>query len=145
VTPQHLIINRNAHVSPAGFGRTLMPAGRKARAAPPASAQPRPRHLPNSSSAPTVRRTAVTQGIRVRLRRHLQRALCAGKLCGRVRGGGRPGPFRSFASENGPRFYGLPLNDRQITLEWAETAVPAEVEGLVPFHAGETLRSRFVG
>jgi dihydroorotase len=53
--------------------------------------------------------------------------------------------FEGFASENGPRFYGLPLNDRQITLEWAETAVPAEVEGLVPFHAGETLRWRFVG
>jgi len=48
-----------------------------------------------------------------------------------------------FASENGPRFYGLPLNDGTITLERTEVDVPERIEAggieLVPFHAGETL------
>jgi dihydroorotase len=48
--------------------------------------------------------------------------------------------FEGFASENGPRFYGLPLNEGRVTLERAEVEVPAEIGGLVPFHAGETLR-----
>ncbi len=48
--------------------------------------------------------------------------------------------FEAFASENGPRFYGLPLNDGTITLERGECEVPDEIGGLVPFHAGETLR-----
>ena len=51
--------------------------------------------------------------------------------------------FEAFASENGPRFYGLPVNEGQVTLERAETAVPAQVDAsgtsIVPFHAGETL------
>jgi dihydroorotase len=48
--------------------------------------------------------------------------------------------FEAFASENGPRFYGLPLNDGTITLERGECEVPHEIGGLVPFHAGDTLR-----
>jgi dihydroorotase len=47
--------------------------------------------------------------------------------------------FEAFASENGPRFYGLPLNEGAVTLERAETTVPDEIGGLVPFHARETL------
>lgn len=57
--------------------------------------------------------------------------------------------FEAFASENGPRFYGLPLNEGTVTLERVEHEVPARVEqgdiSLVPFHAGETLRWRFAG
>jgi dihydroorotase len=52
--------------------------------------------------------------------------------------------FEAFASINGARFYGLPVNEGTITLERAEVAVPDEVEGLVPFHAGETLRWKLV-
>jgi dihydroorotase len=44
-----------------------------------------------------------------------------------------------FASENGPRFYGLPLNDGTVTLVKGETRVPDEMDGVVPFRAGETL------
>jgi dihydroorotase len=55
--------------------------------------------------------------------------------------------LEAFASENGPRFYGLPLNEGTVTLERAEVAVPALVDangaGVVPFHAGETLYWRF--
>ena len=50
--------------------------------------------------------------------------------------------LEAFASDNGARFYGLPLNEGTITLERAEIEVPAEIGGVVPFHAGETLRWR---
>jgi len=54
--------------------------------------------------------------------------------------------FEGFASEHGPRFYGLPLNEGTITLEKAAHEVPARIEhgdiALVPFHAGQTLAWR---
>jgi len=53
--------------------------------------------------------------------------------------------LEAFASLNGPRFYGLPPNDGTLTLQKADVRVPDEIEGLVPFHAGETLGWRFVG
>jgi len=53
--------------------------------------------------------------------------------------------FEAFASEHGPRFYGLPLNEGMVTLERAPQAVPEMVDGLVPFHAGETLGWRLAG
>ncbi|HEY0148861.1 MAG TPA: dihydroorotase [Allosphingosinicella sp.] len=57
--------------------------------------------------------------------------------------------LEAFASENGARFYGLPLNKERIVLERAEVTVPETVTAgdaeLVPFHAGETLRWRLAG
>ena len=53
--------------------------------------------------------------------------------------------LEAFASVNGPQFYGLPLNEGTVTLERAEVEVPDEIAGLVPFHAGQTLRWRFAG
>ncbi|MBD3728457.1 MAG: dihydroorotase [Sphingomonadales bacterium] len=57
--------------------------------------------------------------------------------------------FEAFASENGPRFYGLPLNEGTVTLERAAHDVPARIaagaDELVPFHAGETIGWRFLG
>lgn len=51
--------------------------------------------------------------------------------------------FEAFASENGPRFYGLPLNEARITLKRAPVTVPDRLAAagaeMVPFHAGETL------
>jgi dihydroorotase len=52
--------------------------------------------------------------------------------------------FEAFASEHGPRFYGLPLNDGTVTLERTPQTVPEHVDALVPFHAGETLNWRLV-
>ena len=53
------------------------------------------------------------------------------------------------ASENGPRFYGLPLNEERVALERIEASVPDSLPAagteVVPFHAGETLRWQFVG
>jgi dihydroorotase len=57
--------------------------------------------------------------------------------------------FEAFASENGPRFYGLPLNEGRVVLERSPVEVPhalaAAGTSVVPFHAGETLRWRFAG
>lgn len=51
--------------------------------------------------------------------------------------------FEGFASEHGPRFYGLPLNEGTVTLRRESVQVPERVAAgsteLVPFHAGETL------
>ncbi len=56
--------------------------------------------------------------------------------------------FEAFASLNGPMFYGLPVNEKTVTLERIATQVPPVVDGgaepIVPFHAGETLRWRLV-
>ena len=56
--------------------------------------------------------------------------------------------LQGFASEHGPRFYGLPLNPDFITLERVATPVPARIPAagteIVPFHAGEVLDWRFV-
>jgi dihydroorotase len=52
--------------------------------------------------------------------------------------------LEAFASENGPRFYGLPLNEERVTLERREARVPDRIglDGgeLVPFQAGQALR-----
>jgi dihydroorotase len=57
--------------------------------------------------------------------------------------------LEAFASENGPRFYGLPLNEERVALERAEATVPDSIPGagtrLVPFLAGRTVRWRFAG
>jgi len=47
--------------------------------------------------------------------------------------------FEAFASENGPNFYNLPLNEGTFSLERAEMSAPDLVEGVVPFLGGETL------
>ena len=53
--------------------------------------------------------------------------------------------LEAFASENGARFYGLPLNDDSVTLERVEVAVPDRLGGdIVPFLAGQTIVWRFV-
>ena len=50
--------------------------------------------------------------------------------------------LEGFASEHGPRFYGLPLNEGSVTLDRLDSAVPDRIAGLVPFHAGERLGFR---
>jgi len=53
--------------------------------------------------------------------------------------------FEAFASINGARFYDLPVNEETVTLERTELEVPHDIDGIVPFHAGERLRWRFLG
>jgi len=53
------------------------------------------------------------------------------------------GHFEAFCSLNGPRFYGLPINDTFIELERKESQVEASIaltdDTLIPFLAGETV------
>ena len=55
--------------------------------------------------------------------------------------------FEAFASEYGPRFYGLPLNEERITLVREQLSVPERISAggteIVPFHAGALLGWRF--
>jgi dihydroorotase len=57
--------------------------------------------------------------------------------------------LEAFASENGPRFYGLPLNDERVRLERVSQHVPKVLDlpaaPVVPFHAGERLGWLFWG
>ena len=62
---------------------------------------------------------------------------------------GKLDKLEAFASINGPRFYGLPLNEGSITLERAEVNVPERIESggieIIPFRAGETLGWKLAG
>ncbi|WP_293874158.1 MULTISPECIES: dihydroorotase [unclassified Sphingomonas] len=53
--------------------------------------------------------------------------------------------FEGFAAEHGARFYGLPLNDGTVTLVRDTVVVPDRIGEVVPFLAGETLGWRFAG
>jgi dihydroorotase len=57
--------------------------------------------------------------------------------------------LEGFASESGPRFYGLPLNEDRIVLErtplTVELTIPAAGTHIVPFHAGDRLSWSFKG
>jgi dihydroorotase len=52
---------------------------------------------------------------------------------------GALGRLEAFASENGARWYGLPLNEGTVTLVRGGELVPERVGEVVPFHAGERL------
>lgn len=56
--------------------------------------------------------------------------------------------LEGFASEHGPKFYGLPLNDAMVSLERRNIQVPDDIESagskLVPFHAGSDLNWRIL-
>ncbi|MEE9273042.1 MAG: dihydroorotase [Robiginitomaculum sp.] len=57
--------------------------------------------------------------------------------------------LESFASLNGPKFYGMKPNTRKIILERSDTHIPKFINimdtKIIPFHSGETLNWRFAG
>ena len=53
--------------------------------------------------------------------------------------------LEGFASEHGARFYGLPLNEGTVTLAREAVVVPDRVGDVVPFLAGATLGWRMLG
>lgn len=57
---------------------------------------------------------------------------------------GALGRFEAFASVNGPRFYGMPLNETRVTLRREPWRVPERVGSVVPFLAGEEVAWRLV-
>ncbi len=62
---------------------------------------------------------------------------------------GALGKLEGFASEHGPNFYGLPLNEGTVTLKRFAITVPDNIEAggttIVPFHAGQELRWQIAG
>ncbi|MBV9840007.1 MAG: dihydroorotase [Sphingomonadaceae bacterium] len=150
ITPQHLLINRNAlfdgGLRPHAYCLPVAKRERHRLAVRRAAVSGSPKFFLGTDSAPHgVHRKEAACG-------------CAGifnapfALEGYARVFEEEGALdrlEGFASEHGARFYGLPLNDGTVTLERAAVTVPERIgEGdlaVVPFHAGETLAWRFVG
>jgi len=144
VTPQHLIINRNAMFAgglrPHAYCLPVAKREEQRLAVRKAATSGSPKFFLGTDSAPHTREAKESA------------CGCAGifnapfaleSYAGVFEEEGALDKFEAFASINGPHFYGLPLNDGMVTLERAEVEVPAEIAGVVPFHAGETLRWRF--
>lgn len=149
ITPQHLIINRNAifagGIRPHAY--CLPVAKREAHrlAVRRAAVSASPKFFLGTDSAPhSVERKEAACG-------------CAGifnapfaieAYAKAFDEEGALDRLEAFASENGPRFYDMPLNEDRITLERVPVSVPDAIgEGaarLVPFQAGETLPWRLL-
>ena len=143
VTPQHLIINRNAIFSgglrPHAYCLPVAKREQHRRAVRKAATSGSPKFFLGTDSAP-----------------HTREAKESGCGCAGIFNApfalesyatvfeeeGALDRFEAFASINGASFYGLPLNEGSVTIERAETQVPESIGGVVPFHAGETVRWR---
>ncbi len=144
ITPQHLHLNRNAlfagGLRPHAFCLPVVKRERHRQAVRAAATSGSPKFFLGSDSAPHPR--------------HAKESGCG---CAGIFNApfalesyatvfdeeGALDRLEGFASEHGARFYGLPLNDRMVTLERAKLEVPqritvGEIE-LVPFHAGATM------
>jgi dihydroorotase len=144
VTPQHLIMNRNAifagGLRPHAYCLPVAKREKHRLAVRKAATSDSPKFFLGTDSAPHAR--------------HAKESACG---CAGIFNApfalesyatvfeqeGALDRLEAFASVNGPNFYGLPVNEGTITLERAEVQVPDEIAGLVPFHAGETLQWRF--
>jgi dihydroorotase len=145
VTPQHLIINRNAMFAgglrPHAYCLPVAKREEQRLAVRKAATSGSPKFFLGTDSAPHTREAKESA------------CGCAGifnapfaleSYAGVFEEEGALDRLEAFASVHGPKFYGLPLNDGTVTLEKTDVEVPAEVAGVVPFHAGERLRWRFV-
>lgn len=149
ITPQHLHLNRNAlfagGLRPHAYCLPVVKRERHRLAVRAAAVSGSPKFFLGTDSAP-----------------HLKEAKESGCGCAGIWNAphalesylavfedeGALDRFEGFASQHGARFYGLPLNEGTVTLERTDNPVPGELAAaestLVPFHAGETLRWRFV-
>ncbi|HYD14188.1 MAG TPA: dihydroorotase [Allosphingosinicella sp.] len=149
VTPQHLLLNRNAifadGIRPHAYCLPVAKRERHRLAVRRAAVSGSPKFFLGTDSAPhAVEKKEGACG-------------CAGIFNAPYALEAYAGVFEAedaldrlegFASEHGPRFYGLPLNEGTVTLERSGTVVPdrlpAAGTSLIPFQAGETLSWRFV-
>jgi dihydroorotase len=149
VTPQHLILNRNAifegGIRPHAYCLPVAKRERHRLAVRRAATSGSPKFFLGTDSAPHGQEKKEAA------------CGCAGifnapfaleAYAGVFEAEGALERLEGFASEHGPRFYGLPLNEGKVTLERAEVTVPdslaAAGSSVVPFLAGETLGWRFV-
>jgi dihydroorotase len=144
ITPQHLMLNRNAMfergLRPHAYCLPVAKREKHRQAVRRAATSGSPKFFLGTDSAPHVRH-AKESGCG-----------CAGIFNAPVAleayatvfdEDGALDKFEAFASVNGPRFYGLPLNEGTVTLERKPCQVPdslglGEIE-LVPFLAGSEL------
>ena len=150
VTPQHLIINRNAlfagGLRPHAYCLPVAKREMHRLAVRKAATSGEPNIFLGTDSAPHARSAKESD------------CGCAGifnapfaleSYASVFEAEGKLDNFEAFASVNGPRFYGLPLNEGTVTLERREVQVPERIESdsieLVPFHASETLGWKLAG
>jgi len=145
VTPQHLIINRNAlfagGLRPHAYCLPVAKREEHRLAVRKAATSGSPKFFLGTDSAPHARSAKESA------------CGCAGifnapfaleSYAGVFEEEGALDRLEGFASEHGARFYGLPLNEGTVRLERQDTEVPELVGDLVPFHAGGTLRWRML-
>ena len=149
VTPQHLLLNRNAifegGIRPHAYCLPVAKRERHRLAVRRAAVSGSPKFFLGTDSAPHAQEKKEAA------------CGCAGifnapfaleAYAGVFEEEGALDRLEGFAAEHGPRFYGLPLNEGTVTLERAEMVVPdslpAAGTAVVPFLAGETLGWRFV-
>ena len=128
VTPHHLVFNRNAifqgGLRPHYYCLPVAKREKHRQALRAVVTSGHPRFFLGTDSAPHLR--AVKEAA----------CGCAGLFCAPAALAAYAHVFaehkalarlEAFASENGPRFYGLPLNEDRITLTVAETTVPEDI------------------
>lgn len=149
ITPQHLHINRNAllvgGIRPHAYCLPVAKREEHRQALRKAATSGSPKFFLGTDSAPH--------------HRHLKETACgcAGifnaphaieSYAAVFEAEGALDQLEGFASEYGPNFYGLPLNEGTITLRREPFMVAEEVDGgeaqIVPFHAGEVLEWRLL-
>lgn len=144
ITPQHLLLNRNAifqgGIRPHLYCLPVLKRERDRRALIEAATGDDPRFFLGTDSAPHARHTKESAcGCAGVFSAHAAIELYAEafELAGRL------DRLQAFASERGADFYGLPRNSDSITLErvsWTPPAAyPFETHELVPFRAGESI------
>jgi dihydroorotase len=144
ITPQHMLLNRNAlfvgGLRPHHYCLPVLKAERHREAVLAAATSGSERFFLGTDSAPHSRSSKESA------------CGCAGIFSAPVgieiyaeafEAAGQLGRLEAFASEHGARFYGLPLNEDAIVLERREWRPPACYaagdEEIVPFRAGETV------
>ena len=149
ITPQHLLMNRNAifdgGIRPHHFCLPVLKRERDREALLAAATGDDPRFFLGTDSAPHARHTKEAAcGCAGIFSAHAGIELYAEAF----EAAGRLDRLEAFAAERGADFYGLARNAGHITLERAEWTVPASYpfgsDELVPLRAGGTLGWRLV-
>jgi dihydroorotase len=147
ITPQHMMLNRNAlfagGLRPHHYCLPVLKAERHREAVCEAATSGEARFFLGTDSAPHARHTKESAcGCAGIYSAHAGIELYAEAF----EAAGRLDRLEAFASENGPRFYGLPLNDGTMELVRQPWTVPDEFpaggDTLVPLRAGGTIAWR---
>lgn len=147
ITPQHLLLNRNAifqgGIRPHNYCLPVLKREHDRRALIEAATGDDARFFLGTDSAPHAKHTKETAcGCAGIFSAHAAIELYAEAF----EHAGKLDRLQAFASERGPDFYGLPRNREHITLDRAAWSPPAaypfDEDQLVPFRAGEQIAWR---